>query len=389
MSKEKKTEDYNADVDNVQETTTESVSETSDALDEPKKKNNGMVIAKKSNKKVIAILITAVVVLALVVTYFIISVVNPRFFKHMFDSNYVIKFSYDNKHVEINDEKYAYWFNAQKSQYDSGNDAYWDDPNNATTFKAIKDYAEYACKLYTVPYILAERANYTLTDEDKAEIDKTLQENIKEAGGQAKFDALLNTNKISLDTYKYFLTSDHLKSVMLQKYKEAHPISDADIQKYYDENYVVVKHILISNDSVKDKTDDIVKITNSVYDQAIAGTETFEQLIDKYNTDPGMKANPEGYFVTKDGSYVEAFQNASLALKIGEISKPVETNYGYHIIKRYDPTEFYSKNKTALNDQYYSKEFSTELQSVMNELDKTTKYANYYSKMKADQFNKK
>lgn len=351
--------------------------------------NPGMVISKKKAKKsIIAIIIAAVVIVLLVAAYFIITAVKPKAFKHVFDSKYVMKYSYNGKEITVDKEKYAYWFNSRKYQFDQGDDSYWNISSNAKTFESIKDYAAYACKLYEIPYLMAEKENYTLTDEDKAAIEKTLQDNIKEAGGQAKFDSLLIANGISLDTYKYFLKSDQLKAALLDKYQKSHPITDEELFKKYNEQGVLVKHILISTDSVKDKDIDIIKYTKDVYDKAIAGNETFEQLIDQYNTDPGMKANPEGYFVQKDGQYVEEFQNAALGLKVGEISTPIETSYGYHIIKRYDATKYLNDNKEAFTNSYYVEKFSGEIQTVMNELDKTTKYANYYKKMKPDQFEK-
>ena len=87
-----------------------------------------------------------------------------------------------------------------------------------------------------------------------------------------------------------------------------------------------VRHILVADEAtaklVKDKID--------------AG-EDFEKLLAEYGTDPGMKdaANAAGYLVGEGASFVEPFLNAALALaKDGDVSAPVQSDYGWHIIKR-------------------------------------------------------
>ena len=71
---------------------------------------------------------------------------------------------------------------------------------------------------------------------------------------------------------------------------------------------------------------------NEVLEKAKNG-EDFDALITEYNEDPGMTSNPDGYYFGK-GQMVEPFENAAYALADGEISGLVETDFGYHIIKR-------------------------------------------------------
>ena len=60
----------------------------------------------------------------------------------------------------------------------------------------------------------------------------------------------------------------------------------------------------------------------------------FAAMVDKYSTDPTAKQN-HGYMgVFPRGRMVTPFSDATANLKPGEISQPVETQYGYHIIQR-------------------------------------------------------
>ena len=68
-----------------------------------------------------------------------------------------------------------------------------------------------------------------------------------------------------------------------------------------------------------------------------------------------MTTNPDGYYFTKDDSYVQEFKDASFALEENAISEPVKTDYGYHIIQRLPIDDEYVKENrsTFLSDELY------------------------------------
>lgn len=63
--------------------------------------------------------------------------------------------------------------------------------------------------------------------------------------------------------------------------------------------------------------------------------ESFEALIDEYNQDPGMTADSVGYAVSADSTnWVTEFTEGAMALeKAGDVSEPVYSSYGLHIIQ--------------------------------------------------------
>ena len=67
----------------------------------------------------------------------------------------------------------------------------------------------------------------------------------------------------------------------------------------------------------------------------IAAGEDFDALIESEGDDPGMASYPEGYPVQEgQGQFFESFEKAAVALTTpGEISEPVKSLYGYHILK--------------------------------------------------------
>jgi hypothetical protein len=56
--------------------------------------------------------------------------------------------------------------------------------------------------------------------------------------------------------------------------------------------------------------------------------------VKKYSTDPGAAQNNGNYGVFEKQAMVAAFSNGTAALKPGEISQPVESQFGFHIIQR-------------------------------------------------------
>jgi len=88
--------------------------------------------------------------------------------------------------------------------------------------------------------------------------------------------------------------------------------------------------------------------------------QNFAEMVKKYSTDPTASQN-NGYLgVWPRGRMIPAFDAATAALKPGEISQPVETNYGYHIIERMpyadakkDFAEQYAQTSVRVADSSY------------------------------------
>jgi peptidyl-prolyl cis-trans isomerase NIMA-interacting 1 len=67
--------------------------------------------------------------------------------------------------------------------------------------------------------------------------------------------------------------------------------------------------------------------------RAVEG-EDFVALVKQYSDEPGAAERGGDLGKFERSSMVPAFANAAFALKVGEISAVVETQFGYHVIKR-------------------------------------------------------
>jgi peptidyl-prolyl cis-trans isomerase C len=117
---------------------------------------------------------------------------------------------------------------------------------------------------------------------------------------------------------------------LLENEAKANPISDADLQKQYDQfkaqmgaNEYKVRHILV------DKEDE----AKAIIDQLNKGAD-FAKLAKEKSKDPGSKDNGGDLDWGPAGRYVKPFADAVEKLKKGEITKtPVKTDFGYHVIQ--------------------------------------------------------
>ncbi|KXO78311.1 peptidylprolyl isomerase [Acinetobacter venetianus] len=115
-------------------------------------------------------------------------------------------------------------------------------------------------------------------------------------------------------------------------------VSDADLKQAY-QAFVEkqqkdakreVKHILITTDT-RDAAA-AQKLANDVYAKIQAGM-TFTQAAAQFSEDPSSKDQGGLVDAYAPGVFSTDFDNAVNALKNGQVSKPVKTQYGYHIIE--------------------------------------------------------
>lgn len=178
----------------------------------------------------------------------------------------------------------------------------------------------------------AKKANITLTDKELDNIDSTIGDMI------ATYDdlAVIGTGE---DAVEEFLTDNMLVNKYYDFLMEGSRSTDDEIEKYLDENYITAKHILFMTSDpytgVSLSDEEIARKKALAEDtlKKIKAGEDFDKYMLELGEDPGVKSNPDGYLFTR-GDMVKSFEDAAFALKIGAVSGIVESEYGYHIIKR-------------------------------------------------------
>ncbi|HEY6436766.1 MAG TPA: peptidylprolyl isomerase, partial [Ignavibacteriaceae bacterium] len=139
---------------------------------------------------------------------------------------------------------------------------------------------------------------------------------------------------------------------------------------------IKASHILIGFHNGDGQIDTIAakNRADSVHAQLMAGA-SFEELVLLYSDDPGSKekGGDLGYFERR--MMVKEFDEVAFSMEVGQISEPVKTNFGYHIILLTDKMDTqpydseYETLKTMFNKQRYQHELEVLIDSLKQKYD--------------------
>ena len=147
-------------------------------------------------------------------------------------------------------------------------------------------------------------------------------------------------------TLASFQQSNVLAALAVEAMRKDVKVDEADLRKYYDQHkpeyeQVHGAHILIRfqgsqvalRPGLKDLTDaEALAKAKELRAQILAGVD-FADLAKKESDDIGSGNNGGDLGTFKHGQMVPSFEEAAFKLKPGELSEPVKTQFGYHLIK--------------------------------------------------------
>ena len=238
----------------------------------------------------------------------------------------------------------------------SWSDVIDDETGTTCADEAVSTSLQFVEQIYnTLDYA---EANGYLTDDVYAELEEDEQAKIaeliesgtlEEGAGEEEFEAYLRENHSSLTQYNaialFGIITDRIYIDLYGENSEL--VTDEQALEYYNENsYIYANHILFLNtdsstgealsdadlEAILAKAQEISDELNAIEDDEERAAR-FLELKEEYDEDTGKEYYPNGYIFGL-GEMVDEFDSAARALAVYEVSAPVESSYGYHIIMR-------------------------------------------------------
>ena len=330
--------------------------------------------------------------------------------------------------TEISYDEYMTWLGSAvsdiKSIYStySGTDVDWDgnflfDESITNAEWCIKHANENLTKLHSVES-KAKELGVTVTDEQKEDLEDEIEElRSTYATGddtEASFKDFLAGYNYTEDSYRTQRNLNYLYyNVFAELYGEqGEKLDEAKVLDYAEKNdYVTSAHILIK--TTRDVTDEDGKTTTEELSEAEKAEklaqaqeladelkaiddnekrwERFKELMDEYSEDPGKESFPNGYCFTTN-TMVEIYDTTSRSLAEYEVSDPVESTHGYHVIMRLPMTSSdlvsytngYQQSIVPLSYVAAPSYYDTDVSGWAK--DATVKYTSLYEKVDFSQY---
>ncbi|MBQ1576810.1 MAG: peptidylprolyl isomerase [Oscillospiraceae bacterium] len=265
---------------------------------------------------------------------------------------------------EVTWDEYYYWISDMGSQAQNyiytmamyGQSLDWDDKLSADSEQTFAEYtlemAQDCVRQLATLEAVAKEYNVTLTAEDEAALAEQLRSDIDatcgEEASEEDFNAYLEENNLSREMYDRMNRANYLYEGIFRTIYGANgeTVTDEDALAYLEENaYLSAAHILFRTvDDSYAALDEATVAEKLAQAEAVsaelraiedpeARAKRFAELKEQYCEDPGRVDYPDGY-VFVPGMMVEEFENAVKALSDYEVSEPVLSAHGYHVIMR-------------------------------------------------------
>lgn len=208
-------------------------------------------------------------------------------------------------------------------------------------------YMESILKQLVEKELLRQKIEGESIQVDAAALEQELAEYKKMFRTEENFDRYLKSASVSLDQIKENIGHNLAVNQLLEKTGEL-VVKDDEVREYYEQNkaryevkeQVRASHILLKVKSKDDKAEDEAarKKAEVIHKEAAKKDADFAALAKEHSQGPTAPRGGDLSYFTR-GRMVPEFEKVAFTMKVGEVSAPVRTQFGWHIIKITDRKE--------------------------------------------------
>lgn len=249
-------------------------------------------------------------------------------------------------------------------------------------YEADPMFREQMLKQLIAYRILGNRLQGTALEEASAkaseEYDMFIQMFTEGEGAEEELDNALKELNIARDDIKTYIEMYMLASEYLDSTVEDAAVKDSYDQKLVDNpnefTIATVSHILFktladtAEEEPKYTEEEALAKANEVRSEIIGGAD-FAEMAMEWSDDTGSAVNGGKMENVNVNGFVENFKKATIELPLHEVSEPVGTEYGYHLIRVEDRKEqTFDEVKEAVRNELMSEKFADFMDKELDDL---------------------
>ena len=192
----------------------------------------------------------------------------------------------------------------------------------------------------------AEKDSINVTeDEIQNAIDSRIRSFLQQFGSKEVLEEVAGRSIFQLkEDFRILIKEQKLADEMQQKIVEKIKITPTEVRAFYNkipvdslplyESEVQVLELVMHPKANRDVEEYVIKQMMDYRRQVEAGINKFDQLVKLYSEDPSSKENLGQFNLNRnEKNFDPAFMAGSFRLKEGQISAPIKSKFGYHLIQ--------------------------------------------------------
>jgi peptidyl-prolyl cis-trans isomerase SurA len=205
-------------------------------------------------------------------------------------------------------------------------------------------------ELLVVQAALRDTTIVVADDQVEDAVQQDIDQRVNSLGGQDALQAALDAQGLTMQTFREVLRNQTRKQILSRQFMTKQqrtirvvPVTESEIREFYEANRaqlgqrpatVTFRQVVIEPTPSEEADSTALAKADSLLGLLLVEGEDFEELAKRVSDDPGSRqlGGDLGWFRRGSG-FVREFEDAAFALFSGQVSNPVRTQFGYHLIK--------------------------------------------------------